>query len=366
MSYIIFALKYRPKNLDEVIGQDHITTTLKNSILSGRLSQAYLFSGPKGVGKTSVARILAKSLNCQKGQTIHPCEVCPACKEISEGRSLDVLEIDGASNRGIDEVRQLRENVKFSPTRGKFKIYIIDEVHMLTQEAFNALLKTLEEPPAHVKFIFATTHPHKVIPTVLSRCQRFDFHRILVKDIIKQLEKIAKLENLDVESDVLFSIAKNVDGSLRDAISVLEQLISFSNGKVTLNDLSSILGIIEEETLWQMTDRIIKKDLEGALRLLDLLIEQGKDINNFIERFIEYFRNLMIIKVSKDSNPLFLDLSEDSYERLKSQSQNITLEKILFCVNILLDTKEAMKRFELYRIPIEFTLAKLTQDEKLS
>lgn len=360
MPYIIFALKYRPKNFDEVVGQDHITTTLRNSILSDRLAQAYLFSGPRGVGKTSVARILAKSLNCQNGPTVLPCQVCLMCKEISEGRSLDVLEIDGASNRGIDEVRQLRENVKFSPTKGKYKIYVIDEVHMLTQEAFNALLKTLEEPPSHVKFIFATTHPHKVIPTILSRCQRFDFRRIPAKDIVEQLEKIARLENLDVEKDVLTTIARNVDGSLRDAESILEQLVSFSDGRLTLKDVSYLLGIIGEDFLFQITNRIIEKDLEGALESFNSLIEQGKDINNFIERLLEHFRNLMVVKAT-GSKPLSLDLSEDSYQRLREQSQNLSLEKILSSFNLLLDTKEAMKRFELLRIPVEFALAKLTQ-----
>jgi DNA polymerase-3 subunit gamma/tau len=366
MSYVIFALKYRPKNFDEVIGQDHITITLKNAILSGRLAQAYLFSGPRGVGKTSVARILAKSLNCIKGLTVSPCEECLSCKEISEARSLDVLEIDGASNRGIDEVRQLRENVKFSPVRGRFKIYIIDEVHMLTQEAFNALLKTLEEPPTHVKFIFATTQPHKVIPTILSRCQRFDFHRISVRDIVSQLERIVKLENLDVEEEVLITIAKNVDGSLRDAESLLEQLLSFSNGRISLKDVSFVLGVIEEDSIFEITEKIARCDLGGALRLFSSLIEQGKDINNFIERLLEHFRNLMIIKATGNKRPDFLDISQDSYERLKSQSQSFSLEKILFCFNTFLETKEVMRRFELYRIPVEFALAKLTQDAKLS
>ncbi len=228
MSYIVFALKWRPKNFDEIIGQDAIVATLKNAIQKDRLAHAYLFSGPRGVGKTSAARILAKALNCKDGPTVNPCSTCPACKDIAQGRSFDVIEIDGASNRGIDEIRTLRENVKFAPAQGKYKIYIIDEVHQITAEGFNALLKTLEEPPPFVKFIFATTHPHKVIPTILSRCQRLDFRRISVMEIIAQLEKIAQAEKINIDKKVLFAIAKSSDGSLRDAESILDQLIAFT------------------------------------------------------------------------------------------------------------------------------------------
>jgi DNA polymerase-3 subunit gamma/tau len=250
MSYTVFALKWRPKNFDEIIGQNHIVATLKNAILKNRLAHAYLFAGPRGVGKTSTARILAKALNCKVGPTAQPCLKCPSCNEIATGRSLDCIEIDGASNRGIDEIRVLRENVKFSPVGGKFKIYIIDEVHMLTQEAFNALLKTLEEPPEFVKFIFATTAPHKVIPTILSRCQRFDFRRIPALEISAQLERIASSEKVAVEEEVLFAIAKSSDGSLRDAESVLDQLISFSKEKISLKDVVSVLGLVEQESLF--------------------------------------------------------------------------------------------------------------------
>lgn len=216
MSYVVFALKWRPNNFDEIVGQNNIVATLKNAIQKNRLAHAYLFAGPRGVGKTSTARILAKALNCKNGPTIKPCGVCPVCTEITQGRSLDVIEIDGASNRLIDDIRTLRENVKFAPTQGRFKIYIIDEVHMLTTEAFNALLKTLEEPPPFVKFIFATTTPHKVIPTILSRCQRLDFRRISVIEIIAQLEKIAQAEKINIDKKVLFAIAKSSDGSLRE------------------------------------------------------------------------------------------------------------------------------------------------------
>ncbi|HTZ11942.1 MAG TPA: DNA polymerase III subunit gamma/tau, partial [Candidatus Margulisiibacteriota bacterium] len=231
MAYTVFALKWRPKNFDEVVGQGHIVSTLKNAIEKNRIASAYLFAGPRGVGKTSTARILAKSLNCKSGPTASPCQKCSSCLEINEGRSLDVIEIDGASNRGIDEIRVLRENVKFSPAASKFKIYIIDEVHMLTTEAFNALLKTLEEPPEFVKFIFATTQPHKVLPTILSRCQRFDFRRISMLEISGQLERIVKEEKLAVDKEVIFAISGSSDGSLRDAESVLDQLVSFSREK---------------------------------------------------------------------------------------------------------------------------------------
>ena len=244
MSYIAFARKWRPKNLDEIIGQEHVVSVLKNSIKQNRLAHAYLFTGSRGVGKTSCARILAKSINCAKGPTLKPCEECSSCCEIPQGRSLDVIEIDGASNRGIDEIRTLRENVKFAPTAGKHKIYIIDEVHMLTTEAFNALLKTLEEPPEHVKFIFATTQPNKIISTILSRCQRFDFRLIPTLTIIEKLEKIAKEEHLKIDKQALFAIAKASGGSMRDAETILDQLSSVSSAKINAQDVSSMLGAV--------------------------------------------------------------------------------------------------------------------------
>ena len=257
MSYLVFARKWRPKDFDEVVGQDHITRTLKGAIVSNKLAHAYLFTGPQGVGKTSCARILAKALNCEKGPTDKPCCVCSSCVEIAEGRSLDVIEIDGASNRGIDEIRTLRDNVKFSPLNGRSKIYIIDEVHMLTQEAFNALLKTLEEPPPYVKFVFATTQPQKVLPTILSRCQRFDFIRIPNLKIIDKLKEITRQEKLKVEEDVFLAIAKASEGSLRDAESILDQLITFSNNEVKLGDVISVLGIIDQDAFFNFVEYLI-------------------------------------------------------------------------------------------------------------
>jgi len=245
MAYISFARKYRPQTFDEIIGQEHTCRTLKNAIKSGRVSHAYLFTGSRGIGKTSTARILAKALNCQNPTNYNPCNRCQNCIEITEGRSLDVSEIDGASNRGIDQIRDLRENVKYPPANSRYRIFIIDEVHMLTKEAFNALLKTLEEPPPHVVFIFATTEPMKVPPTILSRCQRFDFHRIPVLKIVEQLKKIANSEKVNVSDDILLLIAKKADGSLRDAESLFDQVVAFSEESPKIDEVQKLLGIID-------------------------------------------------------------------------------------------------------------------------
>jgi len=365
MPYKVFALKWRPKNFDEIIGQPHVVSTLKNAIQKNRLAHAYLFAGPRGVGKTSTARILAKALNCKDGPTVSPCLKCAPCIEISEGRSLDCIEIDGASNRGIDEIRVLRENVKFAPTAGKFKIYIIDEVHMLTQEAFNALLKTLEEPPAFVKFVFATTQPHKITPTILSRCQRFDFRRISAMEITAQLEHITASENIDLDKEVLFAIAKSSDGSLRDAESVLDQLISFSKTKISLKDVVSVLGLVEQDALFEITDKIIQKDAKAVLGLLDNLIDNGKDISVFIPSLIEHFRNLMIAKVTGGDAKL-IDLPIEICERLVRQSQALSLEEIFSIFNILVNTHEMSKRLDSLRIPLEISLVRLAYDKKVS
>ena len=363
MAYTVLALKWRPQNFDDVVGQKHVVTTLKSALESKRLAHAYLFSGPRGVGKTSTARILAKSLNCKEGPSSHPCQKCASCLEINKGTSLDVIEIDGASNRGIDEIRALRENVKFSPVQGKFKIYIIDEVHMLTTEAFNALLKTLEEPPESVKFIFATTQPNKVLPTILSRCQRFDFRRIPVMEIITQLEKITHSEKISVDKDVLFSIARSSDGSLRDAESLLDQLASFSQDKVSLKDVVSVLGLVEQEVLFEITEKIIQKNPLGALDLFNRIINEGKDISVFLPNLIEHFRNLMLAKVTQADSQL-IDLPQDICEKLLQQAHSFSLEEIFVIFNILVNTQEMTKRMDSLRIPLEIALVKLSHDKK--
>lgn len=363
MAYVVFALKWRPQNFDEIVGQDHIVAKLKAALQKARVANAYLFAGPRGVGKTSTARILAKALNCKEGLTVNPCGRCSSCLEITQGRSLDVIEIDGASNRGIDEIRTLRENVKFAPVSSKFKIYIIDEVHMLTTDAFNALLKTLEEPPEFAKFIFATTQPHKVIPTILSRCQRFDFRRIPVLEIIAQLEKIVKQEKAEVDKEVLFAIAKSSDGSLRDAESVLDQLVAFAKNEVSLKDVVSLFGLMEQDALFAIADTIIEKDTKKALILLNTIIEEGKDTSVFLMNLIEHFRNLMIAKITQADAKL-IDLPQNICDRLLEQSASFSLEEIFSIFNILVNTHEISRRLDSLRIPLEISLVKLTHDKK--
>lgn len=364
MSYLVLARKWRPNNFDEVVGQEHITSTLKNAIQANRIAHAYIFAGPRGIGKTSCARILAKSLNCQSGPSVNPCNICDSCREISESRSMDVLEIDGASNRGIDEIRTLRENVKFSPSKGRFKIYIIDEVHMLTPEAFNALLKTLEEPPEHVKFIFATTAPHKVLPTILSRCQRFDFRRIPVLKIIEKLAEIAKAEKLSVEKDVLLVIAKAASGSLRDAESILDQLSAFSKEKIDLSVVTSMLGMVEEEFIFEFSNSVLKKDSVAAFKLVDRIINEGKDINQFVLSIIEYFRNLMVAKIGGKSLESLLDLPQELKEQILKQSAEFSLKEILTTIELLASSQDMARTLDSQRIPLEMAVAQLSYAPK--
>lgn len=362
MDYQIFALKWRPQNFDQIVGQNHVVNLLKNSIQKGRLTHAYLFAGPRGIGKTSTARILAKSLNCKKGSTINPCQVCTSCQEITQCRSLDVLEIDGASNRGIDEIRALRESVRFAPSGGRFKIYIIDEVHMLTNEAFNALLKTLEEPPEFVKFIFATTQINRIPSTILSRCQRLDFRRIPVLDIINQLKRIIAKERIKLDEEVLFTIARASDGSLRDAESVLDQLTSFTKDKISVLEASSLLGVLEEDILFDITDQIIKRDAKTVLSLLNTMLRQGKDSNIILNNIIEHFRNLIVAKISQ-ADTYLIDLPSEIVKKLFIQSQHFSLGELFTIFNLLVNTQEMSKRMGSSIIPLEINLIRITQEK---
>ncbi len=362
--YLPLSLKYRPQDFDEIIGQEHITRTLKNAISMEKLAHAYLFTGSRGIGKTSTARILAKSLNCQIGPTEKPCNKCVACLEISKGISLDVLEIDGASNRGIDEIRNLREFVKLKPVCGKYRIYIIDEVHMLTAEAFNALLKTLEEPPPHVKFIFATTKAYKVLPTIISRCQRFDFRMIPAPIIVKKLKQIAEKEKLDVQEDALFLIAKNADGSLRDAEMMLDQLVSFTKGKITSIDISAMFGTLKQEALIRISEAILNNDGRLLLNLINEFINSGKDAMFIATTLIEHFRNLMVISFCKDSSPHVI-LSDDERKKLKELTHRFSVEELFYIVYTLSAALDLIARTSLGKIPLEIALLKLSRKEKL-
>jgi DNA polymerase-3 subunit gamma/tau len=360
MSYIVFARKYRPQAFDEVIGQSHITTTLENAIAQDRVAHAYIFAGPRGVGKTTTARIFAKALNCEKGPTADPCNKCPSCLEITTGSSLDILEIDGASNRGIEDIRNLRENVRFSPTKGRFKVYIIDEVHMLSMDAFNALLKTLEEPPAHVKFIFATTQAHKVPPTILSRCQRFDFRRISIKDIVESLKVISKKEGLKVDDDVLILMAKHSDGSMRDAQVVLDQISSFADGRITLEDASKILGAVSDDILFNLADSIKSKDALKALKIIDGLVNEGKDVAQIVLYLIEHFRDLSVAKINKDPGSL-IDATLEKIKRYQEQSGKFTIEEMLYVIYTLSNTVDFVRKSNMARVPFEVAMIKLSR-----
>jgi DNA polymerase-3 subunit gamma/tau len=365
MSYVVFARKYRPQVFDEVVGQKHITTTLRNAIELNRVAHAYLFAGPRGIGKTTTARIFAKALNCERGPGPDPCNTCTPCVEITQGVNLDVLEIDAASNRGIDEVRNLRENVKFVPSKARFKVYIIDEVHMLTPEAFNALLKTLEEPPPHVKFIFATTNPHKVPQTILSRCQRFDFRRISNARIVESLKGIASKEALDVDDDALALIAKYSDGSIRDAEVMLDQLASFSQGRVHKSDVVQMLGVVDEDVLFRLTDAIASRDAHAALTMVDGLIRNGKDPIQLLTNLIEHVRNVLVAKVAKDS-PDLVDSSVEKQARLRTAGAQFSVEELLYFITALSGASDLAKRTSLTRIPLEMALVKLCERSRIT
>ena len=298
MSYQVIARKYRPQRFDDVVGQEHVTQTLSNAIRSGRIAHAYLFCGPRGTGKTTVARIFAKALNCTGGPKADFDDTDPRCREIAEGRSLDVLEIDGASNNGVEQVRELRDTARFAPASSKFKIYIIDEVHMLSTAAFNALLKTLEEPPAHVKFLFATTDPEKVLPTILSRCQRFDLRRIPTALIVRHLATIATQEGVEIGDAALHAIARGADGGMRDAESTLDQLISFCGERIEEADVLSMFGLAARGQLLSLSRAMLANEASVVLRELDELVRNGKDLGRLLNDLLHHFRNLLVFQVT--------------------------------------------------------------------
>ena len=368
MSYQVFARKYRPQTFDDLVGQAHVTQTLKNAVEQNRLAHAYLFVGPRGIGKTSTARILAKALNCIHGPTITPCGVCDSCKEIAAGNSLDVLEIDGASNNGVEQVRELRDNVRYAPAKDRYKIYIIDEVHMLSSQAFNALLKTLEEPPEHVKFFFATTEPQKVLPTILSRCQRFDLHRIPANLIAQHLQFIAKKEKIKLEPTAAHAIARGADGGLRDAESMLDQLVAFCGETIAESDVLNVFGFTSEQTVAGFTEKILRGETSEALAVLDEQAAAGKEMMKLMSDLIAHLRDLLVFKVRPDA------LSEEAAPELQSslgeEAALIETDRLLELIEQFAEAEGRMKwapnkklHFEVAVIKAIQTLSQVTLDE---
>jgi len=355
-SYLVIARKWRPALFEEIVGQTHVTRTLKNAVSSGRIAHAYLFSGPRGVGKTTAARILAKSLNCINGPTPTPCNSCDNCKGITSGSSVDVFEIDGASNTGVDNVRELRESVRYMPTQGKYKVYIIDEVHMLSTPAFNALLKTLEEPPPHAVFIFATTEVHKIPATILSRCQRFDFKRIPFKELQQHLRKIVAEEGIPFEEKAVFTIAREADGSLRDGQSLLEQVLAFAGGNLRNSDVIEALGLMDRSVLYEISDAVIKKDGAACLNIVEKIYNFGYDLKRACSDLIEHVRDLTVVKVTGQSE--LLDLPDSELDRLVDIAAGVEVERLHMLFSILSKGYEDVSRSSSPRYSFEMALLK--------
>lgn len=360
MSYQVLARKYRPQLFSEVVGQIHVTQTLQNALELGRIHHAYLFCGARGVGKTTVARILAKALNCQKGGRGEPCSQCEQCVEIVEGKSMDVLEIDGASNTSVDDVRQIREQVKYLPARGKYKIYIIDEVHMLSTSAFNALLKTLEEPPAHVIFIFATTESHKIPATILSRCQRYDFRRIPAKETAAALEKIAAQEKVEITQEALRLLAEEAQGSLRDGQSLLDQAIAFAGHRVEEETLKKMLGFLDCTQLQELLEAILRKDRHAALQALAGFYEKGADFNRLAQEILTHIRHLYLT-ASLGEVPGWLEISREDRDWTQKHSKDLGLPEWDQLFGLVYRGVEEIARSLVPKMNFEVLLIRMTQ-----
>ena len=365
MAYEVMARKWRPQQFDDVVGQGHVTQTLRNAIAAKRIAHAYLFVGPRGIGKTSLARLFAKALNCEKGPTATPCDTCDSCREIMSGSSMDVMEIDGASNTGVDQVRELRENVKFAPTRGAYKIYIIDEVHMLSTAAFNALLKTLEEPPAHVKFFFATTEAHKVLPTIVSRCQRFDLRRIPAALIVERLQLIAKVEGIELENDAALAIARGAEGGLRDAESAFDQLIAFRGKSISEADVLAVFGLVSRKTLETLAEAVLSADIANLVRVVAELDEGGKDMQRLMLELLEYFRNLLVLICAPEAMEK-MDIIASQREVLQRQAALAAPDRLLRMADILAQSEDRMRYSLSKRTLVETALIRCARTTAVS
>ena len=360
MSYKVLSLKWRPQTFEDVVGQDHLTKTLINAFKKDRVAQGYILTGPRGVGKTTTARIISKTLNCSTAKNGVPCNECNSCKEIIDGRNLDVLEIDGASNRGIEEIRNLREQIKYTPMNSRYKVFIIDEVHMLTNQAFNALLRTLEEPPSHGKFILATTDIHKVPSTIISRCQRFDFNRITLDVISKRLSLILKAESIDIDDASLLSISQKADGSMRDALSLLDQVIAYSGDSIKIEDVSAVIGLIPNEIYFDFSNSIVEKDYNKMMSVIESIHSAGLSLQDLTEGLIKHYNNLLITLVDKGED-LLSGMSEEIKNQYINSSKFYINNDIIRISKVLHDMQFSLKQVSQPMIVFEMTALKLLE-----
>jgi len=359
--------KYRPQTFKEIVGQEHIVKTLANAIASGMISHAYLFSGPRGSGKTSVARLFAKAVNCEnrKKENFEPCNQCSSCLEIKQGKAIDFIEIDAASHRGIDEIRELREGIRFGPTKSKYKVFIIDEAHQLTREAANALLKTLEEPPSYAIFILATTEIHKMISTIISRCQRFDFRKLTLEEIIKRLELISEKENARIERPALELIALNSGGAIRDAESLLDRVLTFkleTKEEIKAEEIKDLLGLVEINQVSQFIELILQKKAAEAVDFLNDLINRGQDIQEFSRALVDYLRQALILKISGEkgeNNPLITGLTKEEIQNLEKQTEKFTEQGLQKIINLFLQAENRIKYSSIPQLPLELAIVEI-------